>query len=162
MPALHVAVLDEEFPYPLTPGKRIRSFQLLTRLAQRHRITYIAHRNADSDELRHATTVFRSYGIHVIPVDYQVPPKAGPAFYGRLLRNLVSSLPYSVATHASRAMQQTMDRLILRDPPDLWHCEWTPYAQAMYRRSGRWVVMAHNVESVIWQRFAEAETNPLI
>ena len=33
MPRLHVAVLDEELPYPLTSGKRIRSFNLLTRLA---------------------------------------------------------------------------------------------------------------------------------
>ena len=58
-------------------------------------------------------------------------------------------------------MQQAMDKLIATDPPDLWHCEWTPYAQAMYRRPGRWVVMAHNVESTIWQRFTETERNPL-
>jgi glycosyltransferase involved in cell wall biosynthesis len=161
MPSLHVAVLDEEFPYPLTSGKRIRSFQLLTRLAKRHRVTYIAHQNADSAELREAVTALRNHGIHVIPVAYRVPPKAGARFYGRLVRNLASPLPYSVASHASRSMQRAMDRLAAQDPPDLWHCEWTPYAQAMYRRPGRWVVMAHNVESVIWQRYTEAETNPL-
>jgi glycosyltransferase involved in cell wall biosynthesis len=57
-------------------------------------------------------------------------------------------------------MQRAMDRLIADDTPDLWHCEWTPYAQAMRGRSGRWTVMAHNVESVIWRRMAEAEVNP--
>ena len=88
-----------------------------------------------------------------MPVDYQVPPKSGAGFYGRLCGNLCSPLPYSVATHASRAMQRAMDRLQANDPPDLWHCEWTPYAQAMRRRPGRWVVMAHNVESVIWRRY---------
>jgi len=161
MSRLHVAILDEEFPYPLTSGKRIRTFNLLTRLAKRHRVTYIAHQNADSAELREAVTVLRNHGIHVIPVEYRVPPKAGVRFYGRLMGNLLSPLPYSVATHASRAMQRAMDRLAAQDPPDLWHCEWTPYAQAMYRRPGRWVVMAHNVESVIWRRYAEAESNPL-
>jgi len=160
MSRLHVAVLDEEFPYPLTSGKRIRSFHLLTRLARRHRITYIAHRNADPDELRAGTDALRDRGIAVVPVDYHVPPKAGVAFYGRLVRNLISPLPYSVATHASRAMRHAMDRLAAKDPPDLWHCEWTPYAQAMRRRPGRWVAMAHNFESVIWQRFTEAERNP--
>src|SRR4029453_4775557 len=79
----------------------------------------------------------------------------------RLLRNLFSPLPYSVATHASPAMQAAMDRLAATDPPDRWPCEWAPSAQAMYRRPGRWVVMAHNVESVIWRRMAEAEESPL-
>jgi glycosyltransferase involved in cell wall biosynthesis len=58
-------------------------------------------------------------------------------------------------------MQAEMDRLVTSDPPDVWHCEWTPYSHAMRRRPGRWAVMAHNVESVIWQRMAEAEANPL-
>jgi glycosyltransferase involved in cell wall biosynthesis len=44
---------------------------------------------------------------------------------------------------------------------DLWHCEWTPYAQAVRDLPGRRVVMAHNVESVIWRRYAETERNPL-
>ena len=66
-----------------------------------------------------------------------------------------------MATHTSRALVAAMDKVAERDPPDLWHCEWTPYAQAMYRRRGPWVVMAHNVESIIWQRYAQTERNPL-
>ena len=31
----------------------------------------------------------------------------------------------------------------------------------MLGRPGPWVVSAHNVESLIWQRYAEAATNPL-
>src|SRR4051812_33830204 len=161
MPRLHVAVLDEELPYPLTSGKRIRSFQLLTRLAKTHRVTYIAHKNADEAELRTAAKVLRDHDIFPVIVDRAVPPKSGPGFYARLARNLASPLPFSVAPHTSRALLAAMDRVAAQDPPDLWHCEWTPYAQAMYRRRGAWVVMAHNVESVIWQRYAEAERNPL-
>jgi glycosyltransferase involved in cell wall biosynthesis len=50
---------------------------------------------------------------------------------------------------------------------DLWHCEWTPYAQVLRDALGnsladsRWTVMAHNVESLIWQRYTEAEANPV-
>ncbi|HEX3149601.1 MAG TPA: glycosyltransferase [Gemmataceae bacterium] len=161
MPRLHVAVLDEELPFPLTSGKRIRSFQLLTRLAKTHRVTYIAHKNADEGELREAAKALRDHDIFPIIVDRAVPKKSGPGFYTRLARNLVSPLPFSVATHSSRAFATAMDKLVQKDPPDLWHCEWTPYAQAMYRRRGRWVVMAHNVESVIWERYATTERNPL-
>ncbi|HKB02056.1 MAG TPA: glycosyltransferase, partial [Gemmataceae bacterium] len=121
----------------------------------------VAHRNPDFAELRAAAAVMRRHDIAVVPVNYRVPPKSGPAFYGRLLKNVFSPLPYSVATHTSRAMRRAMDGLTRTDPPDLWHCEWTPYARAMVGRPGPWVVMAHNVESVIWQRFAQAETSPL-
>src|SRR5439155_2998511 len=45
---------------------------------------------------------------------------------------------------------------------DVWHCEWTPYARALRGLKGaRRVVMAHNVESLIWQRYFENESNPL-
>ena len=47
MRPLRVAVLDEELPFPATSGKRIRSFNLLSRLADRHRVTVLCHRNPD-------------------------------------------------------------------------------------------------------------------
>ena len=161
MARLHVAVLDEEFPFPLNSGKRLRSFNLITRLARDFRVTYVAHANPDEEELRLAANALRRHGVFVVPVNYTVPPKEGLGFYARLVKNLASPLPYSVVTHASAAMQAAMDKLIATDPPDLWHCEWTPYAQAMYDRPGQWVVMAHNVESLIWQRYTETERNPL-
>src|SRR5438046_8475693 len=68
---LHVAVLDEELPYPLTSRKRIRSFNLLTRLAKLHRVTYITHRNVDPDEVRPAVEALREHGISPVLVDYQ-------------------------------------------------------------------------------------------
>src|SRR5437879_892250 len=47
MRPLRIAVLDEELPFPPTSGKRIRTFNLLARLADRHRITVLCHRNPD-------------------------------------------------------------------------------------------------------------------
>jgi polysaccharide biosynthesis protein PslH len=161
MPRLHVAVLDEELPFPLTSGKRIRSFNLLTRLAKTHRISYIAHRNPDETEMRDAARVLREHDIFPIVVERTVPAKSGIGFYPRLFRNLFSPLPYSVATHESRALREAADELARKDPPDLWHCEWTPYAHYMFGRPGPWVVMAHNVESLIWQRYVESTNNPL-
>src|SRR5262245_36414498 len=98
---LHVAVVDEELPYPMTSGKRIRTLNLLLRLARRHRITYLCHRNADADEARCAAAFLREHGIEPVVVDRAVPPKSGPFFYARLAANLLSPLPYSVATHTS-------------------------------------------------------------
>jgi len=163
MSRLHVAVLDEELPFPLTSGKRIRTYNLLSRLAERHRITYLCHRNPDQDEAAQAEEALNDLGIRTIVVDRRVPAKRGISFAARLAANLLSPLPYSVATHESTQLRQAAAQLSFDDPPDLWHCEWTPYAQTLRQPLGPAprVTMAHNVESLIWQRLWETETHPL-
>jgi glycosyltransferase involved in cell wall biosynthesis len=163
--SLHVAVLDEELSYPLTSGKRIRTFNLLSRLANRHRVTVLCHRNPDPDEAEQADKAFRDLGIETVVVDRAIPTKSGPGFYARLAGNLLSTLPYSVATHASPALADAVRTLARDEKVDVWHCEWTPYAEVLRDALGdeldhaRWTVMAHNVESLIWQRYSEAERN---
>jgi glycosyltransferase involved in cell wall biosynthesis len=167
MRPLRVAVLDEELPYPPTSGKRIRTYNLLARLADRHRVTILCHRNPDPDEAADADRAFRRLGVEAVIVDRAVPRKSGPGFYARLAGNLLSPLPYSVATHASPALVQAVRDHAAAGRVDLWHCEWTPYAQVLRDALGpklaaaRWAVMAHNVESVIWRRTADAEPNPV-
>jgi glycosyltransferase involved in cell wall biosynthesis len=160
--ALRVVMVDEELPYPPTSGKRIRTLNLTLRLARRHRLTYVCHRNADAEEARQAAAFFAENGIETRVVDRAVPPKSGPRFYLRLAANLLSPLPYSVATHNSRELRDALAEIARTQPVDVWHCEWTPYAETLRGiASGNRVVMAHNVESTIWQRYYETESNPL-
>jgi len=157
-----VVVVDEELPYPLTSGKRIRTLNLLLRLAGRHRITFIAHRNADPNEAERAKEHLRDHGIEPIVVDRAVPAKSGPGFYARLAMNLFSPLPYSVASHTSPELRQAITDYATRHSVDVWQCEWTPYAEVLRGLpSARRLVIAHNVESLIWQRYHENESNPL-
>jgi glycosyltransferase involved in cell wall biosynthesis len=159
---LRVAVVDEELPYPLDSGKRIRTFNLLVRLAERHRITYLCHRNADPDEARRAEAHLRDRGIDTVVVDRSVPRKSGLGFYARLAANLLSPLPYSVVAHSSAALRRAIRDHAAENRVDLWHCEWTPYAQTLRDLTGNpWLVVAHNVESTIWQRYYETETQRL-
>ncbi|MCE9560478.1 MAG: glycosyltransferase family 4 protein [Planctomycetes bacterium] len=167
MRPLNIAVLDEELPFPLTSGKRIRTFNLLSRLAHRHRVTVLCHRNPNQLEALAAEEAFREQGIDTIVVDRAVPSKSGPGFYARLAGNLLSPLPYSVATHTSPALAAAVRQFADANDVDVWHCEWTPYAQVLRAALGdeladsRWTVMAHNVESLIWKRYLEAESNPV-
>jgi glycosyltransferase involved in cell wall biosynthesis len=154
-------LVDEELPYPPNSGKRIRTLNLTLRLARRHRLTYVCHRNADAEEARQAAAFFAEHGIAPVVVDRTVPPKTGPVFYARLAGNLLSPLPYSVATHQSRPLRRALGRLAASAPVDLWHCEWTPYAASLRGLPGPRLVVAHNVESVIWQRYAETEPGAL-
>src|SRR5438105_14326834 len=81
---LHVVIVDEELPYPAVSGKRIRTLNLTLRLARRHRLTYLCHRNADPDEARRAAAFFGDHGIATVVVDRAVPRKSGPLFYAGL------------------------------------------------------------------------------
>ncbi len=158
---LHVAMVDEELPYPPTSGKRIRTLNLTLRLAQRHRLTYLCHRNADPVEAEEAKRFFADHGIQTVVVERTVPSKSGLSFYARLAANLLSPLPYTVVAHDSAALRGALQRHAATQPVDLWHCEWTPYMQALQAVSGKRVVVAHNVESIIWRRYYETETNAL-
>jgi glycosyltransferase involved in cell wall biosynthesis len=159
---LHVAVVDEELPFPTNSGKRIRTLNLLRRLARRHRITYVCHRNADPDEACTAARALQSYGIETHVVERAVPRKSGHMFYARLAANLFSPVPYSVATHRSAALTNAVRALAASGRVDLWQCEWTPYADILAACPGaRSLIIAHNVESLIWQRYHETEANPL-
>ncbi|MHB1423530.1 MAG: glycosyltransferase [Gemmataceae bacterium] len=161
--ALRVVMVDEELPYPPTSGKRIRTLNLTLRLARRHRLTYVCHRNSDAEEARKAMDFFAEHGIETHVVERAVPSKTGPRFYLRLAANLLSPLPYSVATHTSRALRRTLAEVARKQRVDVWHCEWTPYAETLRGiATRRRVVMAHNVESIIWQRYHETESNPLL
>jgi polysaccharide biosynthesis protein PslH len=79
-----------------------------------------------------------------------------------LAANLLSPLPYSVAVHNSRALRRAVQDFAAHHPVDLWHCEWTPYARAL-RGIGKapQVIMAHNIESQLWQRYQDHERNPV-
>src|SRR5262249_32810530 len=80
----------------------------------------------------------------------------------RLAANLLSRLPYSVASHNSRLLRQAIRQYAASHSVDLWQCEWTPYAEPLRcLPDARRLVMAQNVESLIWQRYFENETHPL-
>lgn len=159
---LRVVIVDEELPYPLTSGKRIRTFNLIRRLANQHQLTYLCYRNPNEQEQRQALGAFQELGIETVIVDRVIPKKSGVTFYARLAWNLLSSMPYSVTSHDSSALRQAITDYAATHEVDLWHCEWTPYAQPLsVLTNARQLVMAHNVESMIWQRYRDTESNPL-
>lgn len=161
---LHVAVVDEELPYPANSGKRIRTLSLLVRLARRHRVVLITHRNLDAAEVEPATAYLNSQGIEVIVVDRAAPPRSvqsrSPRFYAGLAANLLSPRPYIVDANYSLALREVVQRYERDHDVDLWQCEWTPYAEVLRDIDAhRKVIMAHNIESLIWQRYHETESN---
>lgn len=158
---MRVLVVDEEIPYPLNSGKRLRTYNLLKHLAAKHQITFICRQHEGLDQA--GSEALSKIGIRPIIVDDPIRKKAGLGFYLALLRNLFSRYPYTVTSHYSEVLVAAIKRLLQEDTFDLIHCEWTPYAinllpfYDMYPTT----VDAHNVEAMIWRRNYEVERNLL-
>lgn len=159
---MNVAIIDGDVSYPATSGKRLRTLNLLLQAAKRHRLFYIGRCAADSEEARLAPAFLREHGIESSLVHHPVPRKSGMAFHARLFVNLLSSLPYSVSSHRCELMRRAVSELAGRVRIDVWQLEWAPYIETIDAAiPGLRIVMAHNVDTVIWQRYYETERNPL-
>ncbi len=158
---LNVVVVGGALPYPANSGGRIRTLNLLVRLARSHRVTYVGTRNPDRAEGRAAAQYLGDHRVAAVEVEHTVPAKSGPRFYARLAANLASPLPYSVASHQSPALTRAVRGLAARGGVDLWQAEWAAGVSALRGLPGaRKVVMAHNVETLIWERYRENEPDP--
>ncbi len=154
---MKILILDEEIPYPLNTGKRIRSFNLLSRLARNNDVTYLAYGTEDSESYR----ALKAKGIKPVAIPSQIPPKSGLMFYARLLANLFSRYPYIVTSHKTEIFSKILNEIISKARPDLIISEWTPYAVFVRDISGiKKVIVAHNIEHRIWERYYENESNP--
>lgn len=160
--SMHIAIVDGDVSYPPNSGKRLRTLNLMLQAARRHRITYVGRCGADSEEARVAPAYLRERGIEPILVPDRVPPKSGLAFAARLFANLFSAWPYSVTSHQSEPMRRAISAWAAKERVDVWQLEWSAYLPMMDAAlPGPRIVMAHNVDTLIWQRYYENESNLL-
>lgn len=158
---MNVVILDSDVSYPTTSGKRLRTLNLMLPLAGRHHLHYIARGRGDAEQNRQAVAFLRDHGIETTIIDDPLPGMRRLGFYLALAGNVVSPLPYSVVRHQSAAFRRGVVEATRGRRVDLWQVEWTGYLDAVPDRAAPTVVQAHNVDSLIWQRYHEAERNPL-
>jgi polysaccharide biosynthesis protein PslH len=154
---MNILVIDEEFPYPLNTGKRIRTFSLTKALSTRNRVSYLAYGSLDTE----AAQFLQNHGITCHAVRPPDRRQSGPLFFARLLMNLWSPLPYIVTSHYTARFERTLKDLVRQHAYDVIICEWTPYAIFLKAApETKSIIVAHNIESAIWRRYEENETNP--
>ncbi len=154
--SMKILILDEEFPYPLNTGKRIRSFNILSRLAKKAEVHYLAY----GDEASESFAELKRFSMNPRTVDRQIQRKSGMIFYWKLLLNLFSKNPYIVSSHYSFEFQKSLNEAIRELRPDIIIAEWTPYTVFVSDiDSIKKIMVAHNIESTIWQRYYENEKN---
>jgi glycosyltransferase involved in cell wall biosynthesis len=157
---MRVVVVNESVPYPPTAGNRIRTYNLLVRLAKRHQITYVCRPGATPQETAAAREQLSGQGIEMITFGRPAPRRRGLSLYARAGANLLSSLPYAVSSHNSSALRRGLQTLAGRGGIDLFQFEWLAYADAV-QAPARKLIVAHNIESLIWKRYAQHATSSL-
>ncbi len=154
---MKILIIDEEFPFPLNSGKRIRSFNLSKALARSNSVSYLAYGRDDSPGFG----FIKENGITPHAVKPPDRRKSGIRFYLRLLANLFSPYPYIVTSHFTFAFKEKLERLLSESNYDIVICEWTPYSIFLKDiLSVKKIIVAHNIESLIWKRYETNEKNP--
>jgi len=151
---VRVLVVDEALPYPTDSGKRIRTFELLRRVARDHDVTLVVPAEAPPTGVPEVEAA----GIRVVVVPRRALVKRGARFAWDLLRNVPLRVPYMVMGHRLAAVRAKVAELVALRRPDVVHVEWTPLVANVPADVGVPVVVsAHNVESEIWARYRAAE-----
>jgi sugar transferase (PEP-CTERM/EpsH1 system associated) len=154
---MRILIIDEEFPFPLNTGKRIRTFYLTRFLAGCHEVSYLAYDSPGRGAFESAL----ENRIKLYAVEPPFRGKSGIGFYLRLMANLASPLPYIVTSHHSMEFKDKLREIVEGQGFDIIICEWTPYS--IFLRdldSVKKIIVAHNIESDIWNRYRAEERNP--
>jgi len=157
--ALEVLFVTANLPYPPTSGATIRSYNLIKKLAPRHRVHLVAYGDAarSVDAIEHFRPMCASVTVVPFPND-----KNTPRFYLWAVANLLSRTPFVVSRFTRPAMVRAVRSKLLESRADLIHCDFLTMALNIDRAVGTPMLLtAHNVESLIWKRYLEHERNPL-
>ena len=157
---MHILWIKTELLHPVDKGGRIRTYQMLRALARQHEVTYLSL--DDGTAATDAVAKASEYCAHVEVVPFAPPAKGSLAFYGAVLANLASSLPYAVARYEVPALRARIRALCATRKIDVVVCDFLAPSINVPDDPGVPVVLfQHNVEAMIWERHAQVAQHPL-
>ncbi|MBD3245969.1 MAG: glycosyltransferase [Candidatus Omnitrophica bacterium] len=151
---MNVLLVMSRLPYPFDTGAKIRTGNLIKALAGRHQIFLVAF--GDEAKEREAVRVLEKYCRRVICV----PPRR----YGilRFMMNIFRREPYNVEKYSSPGMERKISQLLAGGKIELIHCDSVQVSRNVrHARGVPKILTEHNVESVIFRRYARRQKNPL-
>ncbi|MDR1486133.1 MAG: glycosyltransferase family 4 protein [Planctomycetaceae bacterium] len=156
---MKILVLDEWIPSICNSGKSIRTFELLSPLADRHSVTYLVNQLGKVQD-EHLQKM-RAAGFHVICVPRPLIYASVPSILFGTIPALFDPLPISVRQHTSNKFAEMVKRLFETNQFDVVHIEWSNYAvYTKFIHDIPTFACTHNVEYLSWQRYFETARNP--
>ena len=151
---MHILWVKTELLHPVDKGGRIRTYNMLRALRREHRITYVTL--DDGQAAADAAERASEYADQVVRIPFRAAAKRSPKFYGELLANVFSRLPYAVAKYRSPGLRKAIEDLVAQGGVDVVVCDFlAPSLNVPSRLPVPTVLFQHNVEAMIWRRHAE-------
>jgi polysaccharide biosynthesis protein PslH len=155
--SMKILWVKTDFLHPTTRGGQIRTLEMLRQMRKRHEVHYVAFDDPLSPEgLRRSG----EYATQAHPVSHYIVPKRSLRFAGHLLSGLYSPIPVAAMRYQSQAMRGTITRLLSEHNFDAKVCDFLFPSINIPDMSG-WVLFQHNIETIIWERHAQAGRTPL-
>jgi len=157
---VRVLWIKSDFPLPADTGGKIRTKHLLVELAKRAQVTFLCY--IPPDHPKRYIDELEATGVRVVAIPRAEEIKSGPGFYFRVLRNLTSPRPYIVKKYISPELTARICELGTLASHDVVLCDFLEMAWcAEYVQGLPTVLFEHNVETMIWRRYCQVETNLL-
>jgi len=153
---MNVLFVNARFPLPADTGSKIRAYNLLKNVAERHEVAFVTFSENAGDVER--AKELRAFCSDVILVPHRFPKSTLRVGCG-LVANLFMSRPYTIGKYRSRAMRSEIERVLNERPVDLIHCDSLHTAQNLPETSLPKILGEHNVEYVIAERLRETVGN---
>lgn len=145
---------------PMDTGGKIRSYNILKKLALSHDVTLLSYYGGDRDtgyeeaiqkEFHGAQTVFTA-----------APGSSAIAQSTDYLRRLFQAAPFAVSKFTDRRVQSSVSELLKGGSVDVAVCDFLSASQNFPRvLPTPTLLFQHNVETALWRRMATTESNPV-
>lgn len=142
---------------PVDTGGKIRSFNLLKKLARNNAVAVLSYYGGAHDPAYEAALAKELPGAQCI---HTRAPEGGIAEAFDYLRCLPGSIPYAIAKFTDRQVKQAVRESLASGRFDIAVCDFLCVSQNFANAVPiPCVLFQHNVESSLWQRMAKTETN---
>lgn len=147
---MNVLFLTQVFPYPPDSGPKVKTYNVLKYLAQRHEVTLVSFSRGDqSTDVEHLRRYCRA--IHTVPITREPWRDLVD-----LLRSLLAGEPFLMIRDDRAAMRHLVDRLAAQEHFDIAHADQLNMGQYAGRVPGAFKILdAHNALWLLYKRLWE-------
>jgi polysaccharide biosynthesis protein PslH len=154
--AVKILWVSPGFLHPTTRGGQIRTLEMLRQLHVRHEVHFVGLHDGNPEALARSSEFCAKADL----VPFRLAKRASLRFWMQTALFSFSTLPVVVARKKSRAMRSVIEGLLSSERFDVVVCDFLT-ATVNLPPGTPHVLFAHNVESLIWQRYAENAPDPV-
>lgn len=151
---MKILMVSSYLPYPLFSGGHIRLYNLIKHLSERHKITLVCEKRGyqkDSD-----IKEVEKFCKEVITFE-----RKKQWSFENIVKSGFSLSPFLIVGHTIAAMKSKLKKLLERERFDLIHAETFYIYQNIPETQLPIVLVEHNIEYLVYKRFAENAPMPL-